>query len=774
MDEPDVRAIAERARGAGRLGLDTEFLPEGRYRPLLCLVQVVVEDEVWVLDPLAGFDPAPLAAVLADPAVEVVVHAGRQDVAILRREWSTGVADVFDTQVAAGFAGFSAQAGYNGLLHDALKIRLPKTASFTRWDARPLTDEQLRYARGDVEHLLPLADHIRGRLEASGRVEWAREECRAVAQASDERDPEEVWRRLPRVAGLDPRERAVARELGAWRERTAERENRPVGAVLRDQTVVELAKRTPGGRKELAQIRGMNTDAVRRRGDDILAAIQRGRAAEPVRLDEGERLGVEPQDGPVIALAEALVRARAQEAGLAYELIAARADLTPIVVAARRGQPEPDVRTLRGWRRALVGAELLELLGGSRRLSVGPGGRISVEPSTAFARLHRGVGVVGEQPVDPEREELLVLGERVAVGGGVGRRAQLEREERVLVAERVRVHDQAGAMGVADERGRRQRIAARVARDDVVLRRADAVGVAGDLPQPGRRGEVAVRARVAADDEVVRAARARGEQLHERGVDPAVERLQVRDLERLHEHLRAAAVEVVALEDAHERLLERQPDRAEVGRVLGLGVDADRPVQLARQAAREVDDLLEGRHLVAAVVERVARPQLGDALLGAQRLELGEREVLGEPAGERDAVDRLRRAAARKLRVGGDVGRPGDLVLVPRHQHAVLGRDEIGLDVVRAHPGAERVGGERVLRSVAGGAAVGDHQRVGLGRLVGLAGGGGPGHGGGHDKREQCSECESRFHAPKRIARQRRAGEDCVDAGPAHWYNQLR
>jgi len=376
---PDVVAIAQQAREAGRLGLDTEFLPEGRYRPLLCLVQVVVEDEVSVLDPLEGFDPEPLASVLADPAIEIVVHAGRQDVAILKREWRTDVTNVFDTQVAAGFAGFSAQAGYNGLLHDVLRIRLPKTASFTRWDARPLTDEQLRYARGDVEHLLPLADDISRRLEASGRVEWAREECFAVANASDERDPEEVWRRLPRATGLDPRERAVARELAAWRERTAERENRPVGAVLRDPTVIELAKRTPTARKDLAQIRGISPDVVRRRGDDIFAAVQRGKAAEPVRLDDTDRTSTEPQDGPVIALAEALVRGRAQEAGLAYELIAARADLAPIVVSVRRGQDEPDVRTLRGWRRGLVGAELLELLSGRRRLSVGPGGRIAVD-----------------------------------------------------------------------------------------------------------------------------------------------------------------------------------------------------------------------------------------------------------------------------------------------------------------------------------------------------------------------------------------------------------
>src|SRR6186997_234412 len=280
--QTEVDRLAEMARAEGRLGLDTEFMPEGRYRPLLCLVQIVVGEHVEVLDPLVGsFDPTPLAQVLAHPDIEIVLHAGRQDVAILRREWETDFTNVFDTQIAAGFAGFSAQAGYNGLLHDVLKVRLPKTASFTRWDARPLTEEQLRYARGDVEHLLALADEISGRLEGRGRLEWAREECRAIAEATDERDPGEVWRRLPRVNGLDARDRAVARELAAWRERTAAEEDRPVGSVLRDPTVVELAKRRPGGRRELAQIRGINPDVVRRRGAAVLEAIARGKEADP-------------------------------------------------------------------------------------------------------------------------------------------------------------------------------------------------------------------------------------------------------------------------------------------------------------------------------------------------------------------------------------------------------------------------------------------------------------------------------------------------------------
>ena len=336
----DVERLAERAAREGRFGIDTEFMPEGRYRPLLCLVQVCVGGEIAVLDPFEGFDPAPFAEVLADPGVQVVLHAGRQDVAIMRREWRCEVTNVFDTQVAAGFAGFAAQAGYTGLLHDVLKIRVAKTASFTRWDARPLTQEQLSYASEDVEHLLPLADEIQKRLLSTGRLEWAREECRAIAASSDERDPDEVWRRLPRATGLDPRERAVARSSvpGANAPRCARTGRSARSCATRRWSSSPSA--SPWGAASWAR-----SAASTRRWCAAAAPTCWRRssavAAPPIRLEEAERLQTESVDGPVIALSEALVRARAQEAGLAYELIAARADLTPIVVAARRGDPEP-------------------------------------------------------------------------------------------------------------------------------------------------------------------------------------------------------------------------------------------------------------------------------------------------------------------------------------------------------------------------------------------------------------------------------------------------
>ncbi|MCU0313738.1 MAG: HRDC domain-containing protein [Solirubrobacteraceae bacterium] len=380
-----VPALAERARATGALAIDTEFMGEGRYRALLCLVQVAVLDaegevEVAVLDPLAGdLDPAPLAAVLADPAVEVVLHAGRQDVALLKRAWSTEVRNVFDTQLAAGFAGLRSQLGYEALLQELLGVRLGKSASFTRWDQRPLSDEQAGYAREDVLHLLQAADAVKERLSALGRLEWAREECRALEAVTDVRDPDTVFGRLPRVNSLDPGQRAVARALAGWREDCAAQEDRPVQSVLPDAALVEIAKRRPRDLDRLRQIRGLHEGTVRRRGRAILDEVERGRELPPIPVEGTRPPSTHPGDASLIVLAEALVRARAADAELAYELLAARADLQRVVSAARHGTDEPDVRTLQGWRRELVGAELLELLAGRRALRVGPDLAITVD-----------------------------------------------------------------------------------------------------------------------------------------------------------------------------------------------------------------------------------------------------------------------------------------------------------------------------------------------------------------------------------------------------------
>jgi len=380
---PSLVGLVDRATRVGRIGIDTEFVGEGHYRTLLCLIQLVVDDDdgltVLVVDTLDGStDLAPLARVLADPEVEVVVHAGRQDVALLRRCLPTEVTRLFDTQIAAGFAGLPAQAGYDTLLREVLGVNVQKTASYTRWDRRPLSDEQLGYAREDVLHLLDLSTELQRTLAASGRLEWAREECRMLEQASDSRDPDLVFARLPRINSLKASARAVARELVEWRERVASEQDRPASTVLNDAALVELAKRRPRTASELDQIRGVNPGSLRRRGVELLAAIERGTRRDPIPAEAQHHDPSSPLDAPLIALCEALVRARAIEGSLAYELIAARADLQRIVTSVRAKRPEPELRTLHGWRRELVGAELLELLDGRHALAVGADGRLAV------------------------------------------------------------------------------------------------------------------------------------------------------------------------------------------------------------------------------------------------------------------------------------------------------------------------------------------------------------------------------------------------------------
>jgi ribonuclease D len=382
-----IAELADRAAEGGRIAIDTEFVSERRYQALLCLLQVAVPDpsaergvRTEVLDPLEG-DPdfLPLARVLADPAVEVVMHAGRQDVAILRRTLDTEVRNIFDTQVAAGFLGFGNQEGYESLVRKVLNVKLKGSEGFTRWDRRPLTPQQLEYAADDARMLLALGDELERRLEERGRLEWAREESRALEEMSDERDAQRSYERLPRLGRLGEGPRGVAYELTEWREEEARSADRAPGSVLPDQALVELARRTPHDKPGLEQIRGLPPQTLHRRADALLAAIERGRSRTPPPPPP-EPPPREPGDAPLVSLAQALVRHRSMESGVAVELIATQSELAALVGSLRRGEGSDHVRVANGWRRELVGNELKELVEGRRALSVDPDGGLRVTP----------------------------------------------------------------------------------------------------------------------------------------------------------------------------------------------------------------------------------------------------------------------------------------------------------------------------------------------------------------------------------------------------------
>jgi ribonuclease D len=383
-----IAELADRAAEGGRIAIDTEFVSERRYQALLCLVQVAVPDptadggvRTEVLDPLEGEpDFSPLARVLADPGVEVVMHAGRQDVAILRRTLDTEVTGVFDTQVAAGFLGFGNQEGYESLVRKVLKVKLRGSEGFTRWDRRPLTPQQLEYAADDARMLLALGDELERQLEERGRLEWAREESRTLEGVSDERDAQRSYERLPRLGRLGEAARGVAFELAEWREEEARGADRAPGSVLPDQALVELARRTPRDKHGLEQIRGLPPQTLHRRADVLLTAIERGRKRTPPP-PPAEPPPREPGDAPLVSLAQALVRHRSMESGVAVELIATQSELAALVGSLRRGENGDEIRVANGWRRELVGNELKELVGGRRALSVGPDGGLRVSPT---------------------------------------------------------------------------------------------------------------------------------------------------------------------------------------------------------------------------------------------------------------------------------------------------------------------------------------------------------------------------------------------------------
>jgi ribonuclease D len=382
-----ISKLAERAVAGGRLAIDTEFVSERRYQALLCLAQVAVPDpdapggvRTEVLDPIEHeLDPEPLARVLADPAIEIVVHAGRQDVAILRRSWNTDVTNVFDTQIAAGFLGFGNQEGYESLVRRVLRVKLKGSEGFTRWDRRPLSPQQLEYAADDARLLLELGTELERLLDERGRLAWAREESKLVAESTDERSAGRAYERLPRLGRLSDSGRAVARELAEWREETARAADRPPSTVIPDQALMEIARRTPRDRHALEQIRGLPPQTFHRRGDDLLRAIARGRerTAPPPPPEAPPR---DSSDAPVVSLAQALVRHRSSETGVAVELIATQAELAALMSALRRGENGEGLRVTRGWRRELIGDELRELAAGRRSLSVADNGRLEVKP----------------------------------------------------------------------------------------------------------------------------------------------------------------------------------------------------------------------------------------------------------------------------------------------------------------------------------------------------------------------------------------------------------
>lgn len=350
------------------VGFDTEFVGEDAYRPELCLVQVATAEELFVIDPFTCGPLDGFWALLLDPNRTTVVHAGREDIRMCFFQAGKPPANVFDVQIAAGLVGMTYPIGYAGLVHDLLRQRMHKGETLTDWRKRPLTPAQVRYAYDDVKYLLPAHRKLTERLRKYRRLEWAREEfATAVKKAIADDAAVERWRKIKGIGALDRRGLAVAREVYGWRNTFAERLNRPPRFLMRDDLLVEIARRAPTHPGDLHALRGL----PRGQEDAILEAVRR---AENLPLADCPEPEARDSDPPNVVLMASLLNVVLNDYSarhrLAANLVASNSDLKGVARSRAFGTELPDVPLCRGWRARSVLPELLALLCGETAIRV--------------------------------------------------------------------------------------------------------------------------------------------------------------------------------------------------------------------------------------------------------------------------------------------------------------------------------------------------------------------------------------------------------------------
>ena len=363
--------------------VDTEFLRETTFWPVLCLVQLASDDEAFAVDALSpGIDLEPLLQLMADEGVVKAFHAARQDLEIFWKLAGVLPTPVFDTQVAAMVCGYGEQVSYGELAHSICHVAIDKSSRFTDWARRPLAEAQIDYAIGDVTHLRQIYKVLSARVAAAGRQSWLDDEMKTLTSPlTYEQHPERAWERH-KTKARKPRDLAVMMELAAWRESEAQARDVPRARVLKDEVMIELAHAAPRNAEALANLRAFPRGMERSRaGAEILAAIERGLKRDPKTLPKIERERRNGANvGATVELLKVLLRQVSEESGVAGKLIATVDDLEAIASSDKAEAP-----ALSGWRRKLFGERALELKHGRLALTVENGKVVTLEWKDAEA-----------------------------------------------------------------------------------------------------------------------------------------------------------------------------------------------------------------------------------------------------------------------------------------------------------------------------------------------------------------------------------------------------
>ena len=356
--------------------VDTEFLRETTYYPLLCVAQIASPDEAFVVDALApGIDLSPFFDLMTDEKVVKVFHAARQDIEIVWNMAKKIPHPIFDSQVAAMVLGYGDSISYDQLVQRITGELLDKSHRFTDWTRRPLSDAQMTYALSDVTHLRDVYRKLAADLDKRGRSSWVEAEMGVLTSPETYRaEPERAWERL-KSRVRKPRELAVLMEVAAWREREAQTRDVPRSRVLKDDVIGDIAVQAPTTVERLGQLRSLPKGFERSRwGEAIVDAIKRGIERDPKTLPRLDRFRPAPNGAATVELLKVLLRMTAESHGVAAKVIATVDELDRIAA-----DDEADVPSMKGWRRELFGEKALALKHGRLALAVEKGRVVTVE-----------------------------------------------------------------------------------------------------------------------------------------------------------------------------------------------------------------------------------------------------------------------------------------------------------------------------------------------------------------------------------------------------------
>ena len=376
----ELAEACARLAAAPFVAVDTEFMREQTFWPRLCLIQMAGGETEVLVDSIAPeIDLTPFFDLMVNEDVLKVFHSARQDIEIIHHLAGVVPHPIFDTQVAAMVCGFGEAVSYSMLVKRLLNRNLDKSSRFTDWSRRPLTDRQLTYALGDVQHLRDLYPKLRGQLDRSERASWLNEEMGILTDPTTyQLHPEHAWKRL-KLRVKTPKALAVLMELAAWREREAQTQNVPRSRILKDEALYDIASQAPRTIEDLGSLRSLHNGYARSgRGRAVLEAVARGLDRDPKTVPSIERgEPMPPEAQAVVDLLRVLLKAIAGRHGVAPKLIATSDELEEI---ARSG--DGDVPVLRGWRRKLFGDDALALKRGELALVI-KRGEVSVQPAGA-------------------------------------------------------------------------------------------------------------------------------------------------------------------------------------------------------------------------------------------------------------------------------------------------------------------------------------------------------------------------------------------------------